>query len=268
MANENAAIKIVKAFKEYVGNMNNVWEEYSYLSSCVYNSKHSVFYIKGLFTNENHNKTIVDAGGMQTRFKQGGNTRSHFLDSIGLFENYISFITKTVYKSYPKKMGFPNMNDKKMLDIIIDSSSKEMMLDKIIEEKVRGIFYGNSKEIFTKDKCNIGCENIFNQEKYAAVIEMYSEIIGRRNLIVHNNGRVDKKYLRENKNSKFNENKKIIISDNYLRGSISLLIGLAALYTNCVVKEVYNGDCTGKLQKSLKAFERAIENSWYESLLK
>ena len=57
------------------------------------------------------------------------------------------------------------------------------MIDAIIEEKVRSIFYGNPVEIFTKDKCKLEIGDIFVRE-YPDSMVYYAEITGRRNAII------------------------------------------------------------------------------------
>ena len=250
----------------YRENMKNIWEEYSFLVHYVYYAMPEEYVLKSLVVNSESKKTKKDAGGMQNRFKQGGNTKNHFIDAVGAFENYIASLTKYVYLDYPGKIESGGMDEKKLFKLIISSEDKQKMLDIIIEEKIRSIFYGNPIDIFKKDKCHLELGNIFC-EQYQDAINLYQEIVGRRNVIIHNNGKIDKKYLRENNGSKLMEGQKIIISEDYLRGTIGLLMGIAAVTTKCVVENIYSGDCEGKMAKAVLAFDRCIKNGWYEELL-
>lgn len=258
--------RIHTKYKIYRGDMKNVWEEYSYLVHYIYGAKTEEFELKSLVANCKTTKSKKAAGGMQNRFKQGGNTKNHFIDAVGLFENYIASLVEFVYLDYPSKMNGGGMDEKKLFDLIIKSDDKQTMIDSLIEEKVRSIFYGNPVDIFMKDKCKLELGSIFT-EQYKEAIILYREIIGRRNIIIHNSGRVDKKYLRENKESSFIEGQKIIISEEYLRGTIGLLIGIAAITTKCVVEKIYKGECKGKMAEAEVVFNRCIHNDWYKILL-
>lgn len=65
--------------------------------------------------------------------------------------------------------------------------------------------------------------------------------------------------MRENNGSKLIEGQKIIVFEDYLRGTIGLLIGIAAVTTKCVVENIYRGDCEGKIAKAVLTFDRWIK---------
>lgn len=262
----NREPRLHRRYKEFRGDMKNEWEEYSYLNHCITNTPTGEFTLKSLFSKASSKKAKKSAGGMQTRFIRGGNTKSHFINSIGLFETYISFLAQTVFVDYPHKMKGNGVAEQKLFNLILDSDTKEEIIDHLAEEKVRSIFYGNPTDVFLKDKCKLELGTTFSEDYFEAII-LYQEIIGRRNAIIHNSGRVDKKYLRENTESSFREGQKIIISEDYLRGTIGLLMGVAAKTTECVVKEIYRGTVQGKLGEMVDTFERCYKNGWYKSLL-
>lgn len=258
--------KIHEVFRAFRGDMNNSWEEFAYLEDMIRNSEKREYELLSLHSDITKTKRIKDAGGMQNRFLSGGNTKKHFIDSIGLFENYISWLAQFVYREYPGKMRGCGMDEKKLFEVILLQESKQEIIDYIAEEKVRSVFYGKPSDIFLKDKLNIEIGNVF-KENYQKEINLYEELTGRRNAIIHNLGYVDKKYLRENPSSKYKEGNKIIISADYLRGTIALLEGIAAKVTECVLLNIYKGDIQGKLSKSLKTFERCAKEDWYADLL-
>ncbi|ELU5587214.1 hypothetical protein SCB17_001625 [Clostridium perfringens] len=253
-------------YKEFREDMKNEWEEYSYLNHCINNASTDQFILKSIISDNSSKKTKKDAGGMQNRFIRGGNTKGHFIASIGLFETYISFLAKVVFIDYPHKMSGNGTTEHKLFDLILNSDTKEEMIDRIAEEKVRSIFYGNPADVFLKDKCKLELGSTFSTDFFEA-ISLYQEITGRRNAIIHNSGRVDVKYLRENKESKFLEGQKIVISEDYLRGTIGLLMGIAAKTTECVIKKIYKGTIKGKLGGMVASFERCYKSGWYKKLL-
>ena len=252
-------------FKGFLGDMKNVWEEYAYLVHLLDSTKNQAFEMKSLFADMTHSKTKAHAGGMRGRFMQGVNAKNHYIDAIGIFENYISSLVEFVYRDYPVKIG-GGMDQDKLFNLIINSEDKESMLDSLIEEKIRSIFYGNPLEIFVKDKCKLELGNTF-KDTYGSSISLYREVVGRRNVLIHNSGRVDKKFLRENKDSSLQEGRKVVISEDYLRGTIGLLIGIAAVTTKCVIEKIYKGDIQGTLSKSLATFDKCLSNDWFKNLL-
>ena len=252
-------------FKGYLGDMKNVWEEYSYLVHLIESTETQAFAIESLFTSRTHPKTKEHAGGMRTRFMRGVNTKNHYIDAIGIFENYIASVVEFVYWDYPVKIG-GGMDQDKLFDLIIKSEDKESMLDSLIEEKIRSIFYGNPLDVFEKDKCKLELGKTF-KDTYGASMPLYREIVGRRNVLIHNSGRIDKKFLRENKDSSLQEGRKVVISEDYLRGTIGLLIGIAAVTTKCVIEKIYKGDIQGTLSKSLATFDKCLNNDWFKNLL-
>ena len=258
---------IHSTFMIYRGNMKNIWEEYNYLNNCVRNAKNESFPLPSLAAKNVNMKTPKDAGGMQSKFLSGENTKKHFIDAVSLFEDYISSLATVVYSDYPQKMKSAGMSDEKALDVILNNITREEMIHYLAEEKVRSIFYGKPVDVFLKDKCQLELGDCFLTQ-YKDAINLYGEITGRRNVLIHNSGRIDNKYLRENPNTKFIEKQKIIISQEYLCGTIALLIGIAAKTTECIVKNIYKGDIRGKLNTSIATFERCYANEWYKNLLK
>lgn len=248
--------------------MYNEWEEYAYLSHCVGKPNKDPFDFYSLLSDSVLHKTIVDAGGMQTRFLRGGNSKSHFINSVGRFEVYISSLAKIVFIDYPQKMKGADSEAEttKAFQLILNCSTRDEMIDALAEEKVRSIFYGNPADVFLKDRCKLELGTLFSS-KYRLAISLYSEILGRRNAIIHNSGRVDKKYIRENPQSSLSEREKIVISDNYLRGTIGLLVGIAAETTSSVVENIYKGNVQGVLGHATNSFERCYEIDWYKKLL-
>lgn len=261
-------IKVIHTkFMRFRGDMHNIWEEYAYLDEMIRNGKKREYTVVSLHSNNKRVKPIKDAGGMQNKFLSGDNTKKHFIDAIGLFESYISWVAQYVFCDYPFRMHSCGMNEEKLFSAILQKGSKEEIIEYIAEEKVRSVFYGKPSDIFLKDKFDLGIGKVF-QNNYEKEIDLYEEITGRRNAIIHNLGRVDKKYLRENPGTAFTEGQKIIISEEYLRGTIALLEGIAAKVTECVVLNVYKGNVQGKLGQTLHSFELCSATDWYGKLLR
>ena len=125
----------------------------------------------------------------------------------------------------------------KFMQVILDSSTKEEIIDKLIEERIRGIFYGNPIDFFEKDKAKLGFGTVF-KDNYPNAMIHYAEVINRRNINIHNEGKVDRKYIRET-GSTFRLGTKPKIDEAYLSSAILLLSGIAATSTKLVLERVF-----------------------------
>ena len=253
------------AFKSFREDMSNVWREYCFLKDCISSTPVMEYPMKNLHSNNVVIKKGKIAGGMKTRFLTGVNASNHLIQAIGLFERYISSLAEMVYLDYPGKIS-GGMDGKKMFQVILDSEDKEAILKALAEEKVRSVFYGRPRDIFEKDDFDLMLKKAFT-ETYKDAMPLYQELTSRRNIIIHNSSRIEKKYLKENPDSPFKKGEKVVISGDYLRGAIGLLLGIAAITTKCVVENIYHGDCKGKLGASINTFDICLNNSWYEELL-
>lgn len=179
------------------------------------------------------------------------------LESVALTEDFFQDVLVVVYKDYPQKLmsvkNSENENSKKyqkLLKLIIDSPDKDDIIDKLIEEKIRGIFYGNPSDFFLKDKGKLNFKSTFN-DSYDNSIILYKEIIARRNIFAHNSGKVDNKYLREVDNPQFTINKKAIIDIDYITQTIRILTGLSAVVTKLVIEGIYKENNTNFICKKV-----------------
>lgn len=184
-------------------------------------------------------------------------------EAVSLTENYLQDLTYRIYRDHTHKLSgteeTPEQKEK-LIKIILESEEKDEMIAKIAEEKIRGIFYGKPSDFFTKDKAKIGIDkNIETHFKLA--IEHYQEIVARRNIYVHNNGKVDRKYLREVKNSNYKLGQKPKIDKAYLKQSILILHGLSSVVTKQTIQANYpKAGINASLNKYIKRFEAAWKN--------
>lgn len=153
------------------------------------------------------------------------------LAAVSATENFLQKIVFRIYRDFEHKLETTNEaieQQAKILKIIIDSSDKQEIINRISEEKIRGIFYGNPVDFFKKDKARIGYGKYF-ADNYEKALNQYAEIIARRNIIIHNNGKVDRKYLREIPDTTFRLSEKIKIDKQYLKETIILLHGISTV---------------------------------------
>lgn len=266
METNKSVVKIHILMKQYMQKLRHIWEEYSFIR----------FYGPHLHKLIKHDElppyefTPFHGNSIQKKTKQNSisavdqvlkNSIDHrvLLDSVSFFENYVCELARVVYLDYPKKLITNDVDSEtgerrsKLLATIVNSASKEEMIESIIEEKLRSIFYGKPTDILTKDKLKLEISDNFSSVN-KGIISEYEEITARRNIVVHNNGMVDNKYIKETKNVAFKLNSKIPIDNTYLKNSLAVLEGIAALISDEVIKNIYKSASSGKLANALRTY--------------
>ncbi len=256
--------------KQYRQKLRHIWEEYSFI---LFYAPHLHENIKSgilppyefepfLANGQIRKTTKATSIGALGQVLQNSITDRVLLDSIAAFEDYICKLAEIVYTDYPDKLknnskGQTEKEGEKYINYIVDSDTREEMISKIIEEKLRSIFYGNPLDIFEKDKIKLDFKKYFI-DNYQHTLDEYKEITANRNAIIHNNGRADRKYVREVKNTMLKPGNKIILDTAYLKRTLSILDGLAAISTKLVVENIYSGTPQSKLADSIKSFENGV----------
>ena len=111
-----------------------------------------------------------------------------FINFITIFETWLSDVLREILRAYPQKIR----RDKVDSAIIIDSSSHEECLEKLIDEELIRLSYASTKE-FTKRLQEITSTDI---ESVSELLDVY-ELKAARNIILHNRGIVNEKYLKQ-----------------------------------------------------------------------
>ncbi len=247
--------KITIRYKHFMQEINTVWESFEVIN----------FYSKVLHdaikketvpcpTILSLSKDIVTKGkiihrerifGTISHIKDKKNPRAALIESTLIFEKYISNIITMVYRDYPNKAissDGNNENLKKMSEIILTSQDKEEIIERIIEEKVRGIFYGNIADIFRKDRAKLELKDVFITGDGNDLVDSMIEIFARRNAYIHNNGRVDRKYIRETGDSSVQLGNVLPLSSSYIKNTITVFSQIATVLTATVMRNIYNTD--------------------------
>lgn len=250
--------KISIKHKHFISEINTVWESYEtidfYSTILHQNLKKDIVSVpkfQSLSVDSKGAKTISknNVFGTLAHIKDKKNPRTALIEAALIFEDYISNIVVLVYKDYPNRaLGNSDSidNQEKIMQIVISSKNREEIIDRLIEEKVRGIFYGNIADIFLKDKAKLQLEDTFNNPDGIEIINKMLEIFARRNINIHNGGKVDRKYLREVKSTTAKLNSILKIDQQYLRDSINILTQIATIFTNAVLKNIYKTASTNR----------------------
>lgn len=254
--------KISIEFKHYRRDVRHVWEVYCFMmqyipeiTKLIKKKELDIWKFPEISTKNTEIRGISEIGGMAHHIIHKANPRRAIIDAVALFEGFCSKIASIIYKDYPNILigsenDIQHTHEEKVLKTLINSDSKEEALEKIAEEKIRSIFYGNPVDFFLKDKARLGFGKYF-RENLGDEIEQYRELVARRNIYIHNNGRVDRKYLREVTNSTFQHNNIAKIDDEYLSSSILLLQDLGCVVAYLVCQNKYNHPPTrGTIKKS------------------
>ncbi len=265
-------IKISTQYRKFRKNIYSIWESYNLVDFYskiireeIGNNKKALLIASHLKTSGTKTYDKNNTLNLLDRFHQQETPRRALIESIGLFEDFIGLLITLVYKDYPRKLlGKDEQEDssiyhEKILKTVIQSNNKDEILTKIIEDRVRSLFYENPSDFFLKNKTKLEFGDFFKKKLKA--INQYIELTARRNIIVHNGGKIDRKYLREVENSEFTLNENAEISADYLRNSIILLEGLGAATSVQVLNNIYKqdfADLSKKLQQSFVFFERSF----------
>jgi len=259
------------AYKNYRKNIMSFWETYIFdklmiteMEKLIRNDELKYFELESLsnpWTNGNNVRHFLkkDMLGITQRNSLRLQYRRTIIEAVSTTEIFLQKICEIVYKDYPFRIKLGNNSDEsniyreKLFDIIVNCNTKEDILEKISEEKIRSLFYGNPIDFFIKDKGNIGLDDYFCKNHISA-IEKYKEIIGRRNIIIHNNGKIDSKYLKETKSTRYRLGQIPKTDEIYLREMIFILRGLSATTTKITLEKIYKYNCKGALLDNVKLF--------------
>ncbi|MBV8253958.1 MAG: hypothetical protein JO154_15250 [Chitinophaga sp.] len=189
--------------------------------------------------------------GVAARIEKKTLFKTILLDQVAQTEDFLQDLVYRVYKDYPERLASAaneNSEDEKkyqkLLHLIIKSSDKNEIVERLIEEKIRGIFYGKPLDFFIKDKAKIGFDDYF-KNNFQITLSKYGEIIARRNLYTHNSGRVDSKYLNEVKSSTFKLGEKAPLDLKYITDTTRLCVGISTLALKQVIENTYKGTLKG-----------------------
>ena len=243
-----------KRYVRFSEHMHNAWMHYAIQTNIIH-------IVEDFYTNEDAESVIFEhtspinperreisrvrvknLPGMVRRAYQKEIPESVFLNSISLFEAFISDVAKAAYLDNPseyllkKQQKDDNPTEEeniKLLRLLIESDTRESAIEKYIEEKLRGIFYGNPVDIFRKNKLHFNIHTKITRNSENELI-LYEEMTARRNVLVHNLGIVDRKYIRETESPLYNMGDTVEISADYLYTTLHTLNTIAKVYVNQV----------------------------------
>ena len=138
--------------------------------------------------------------------------------SFSLFENYLTKILKDRFLMRPQLLG---KNKTLTLDDLLDSDSKDSLVEKFIDSEIRELLYLPINGLFDKMRTKFGFKKL--DINYDLKIRRISLI---RNCLVHNNGMVNDKLANEF-SSEFNLNQKLELTSKAPFETINVIRKLA-----------------------------------------
>lgn len=244
-------ILISKRFKVYDKAIRDIWESYQFhrfylpvLHSLIKKEGVPAFILPslGAASGQKEQKRKDTLGAISHIMSQVSPQRS-LLVAVSQSELFLQYLVTRVLRDHPGRLLSGAQvetagRETKLLEILITSGDKREMLDRVIEERVRTVFYGPPADFFLKDRAKLGFEDYFSV-KLPKAVEAYVEFTARRNLLVHSDGRVDHKYLREVPSSTMTLGQKVTVEEPYLRTALLILRGLCAHAGVLVCEGIY-----------------------------
>lgn len=256
-------------FYSYTKSMHDIWEAYSFIQFYMDEihdklktndiARYKYLSIRGGRTYKYKDHELY---GIIDHIKKKNNPFKSLSLVVSVNEDFLQKITTQIYRHYPgrirKDFVYNETTEErsKLFKVILDSEDKEEIIDRLIEEKVRGIFYGNPLHFFTKDKGNLGFGDYF-KSNHSDALDIYRELLATRNVIIHNNGKIDRKYLSEFPNSTYSVGNAIKLDGDFIRDSIYAARGLSLVAAGIVLNRIYKADhLAKKYQQLIDSFKK------------
>lgn len=260
--------KILRRFKSFDKEMRDIWESYELIQhmcstehlrvkSLHKNQPGSPVFERSTLYGAPKNLNAANAYGAISHLQRLLNPRHALLDAVAAFEEYIGCLLEIVLLGNPDLLkGDATTAEKeeiKLVNWIVESADKSEILERIVEERIRALFYGNPVDVLTKRKSKLRIHDYFSKPQCKQHIDKFAEIVARRNLIAHNDGHVDRKYLREVPSTAFTLGQKIPNDSAYIKDAIGFLLCLAGKASQLVLMKHYSlGVSRGVLASRLK----------------
>jgi hypothetical protein len=112
---------------------------------------------------------------------------------VTLVEDYLATFIKIIFKQYPHKLTVNiqgvSVDRTVRLDTVIDASSRQEILDSIVDGRIASLFYASPATLFEY------LNHAFQFEIEGDIADSFIEIKATRDLLVHTDGIVNEVYL-------------------------------------------------------------------------
>lgn len=265
MPEPDLATKIRWKYLVFLRDMKDIWKEYTLLGfylplihQDVKSGDLPPLSMRGFSSPSTITCSQGNTFGYISHLHDVGRVRSVLLMGVARFEYYHSDLCTLIYSEFPGKIAVKEAQESpdrqvKIIDMVTESADRAEILSKLIEEKVRSIFYGNPTDFFVKDKGKLGFWRSFADNCKNAMRQL-AEVLARRNIYAHNNRRVDRKYLREVENPQFALGQIAVCDEQYLLSAFDLLTGISAMSACLVLSHICKTSASRRMNRHYARF--------------
>ena len=170
-----------------------------------------------------------------------------FAYTFALFETSLSDCLKRYLNEIPAKLPMQEISMKNRKNDLVKATFAYKLLESLIDDYIRGISYGKTKDFLDKFCELLSIENVSN-----AFSDSLNEKKERRNLLLHNSLIINNSYIEKTGNSRNDRGYKLNISKEYLIETIKEIRELLSIiesrlfdkyskYTKLkVIKDIWN----------------------------
>lgn len=193
-----------------------------------------------------------DTFGVISRYEQITAPAQTLAQALALFELLLADIALRVYLDFPNdvyvSMGKSpdEQRDANLLEIILDSQDREEILERVAWGRIQSIGYGNLTRVLTKDSLRLRLGGHFDHS-HDELLATLGEASARRNIWMHNDGKVDRRYLQLVATSTLRLGMRATISDDYLFAALTSMRTLGACVAYWAVRGYYHLEPGGRL---------------------
>ncbi|MCT4612498.1 MAG: hypothetical protein N4A47_03925 [Clostridia bacterium] len=182
-------------------------------------------------TEENLNKILKEKDAIiklhKEQIKANMSYRAMLFTLTSATENFLKEILEYIYRNYDNKEF--DINIKFSLSDLNDYDSIDHMRDELLKKQIDSVFWGNIESVIKEiQKYN---KSYFLTKKELNVLY---EIFARRNIHMHNNGKINQAYIYKVTNESLSIGEELMLSAEYLESSILNTIYMSYIITFAV----------------------------------
>jgi hypothetical protein len=254
-------------YRAYVRQLNELWEGYEILRAVfpiarpAIKAGASVTFRSIPQPNNSKRLSVNDAMGVISRYETLTAPAQTLVQAISLFEQLLADIALRVWVDYPAEVYRSNLTvsedrwQANLLQIILESSDREEIMERLARSRIQTIGLGNVVEILTRDALRLRVAAHF-ETGHDDLVETLKEASARRNLWVHNDGRVDRRYRNAVPASTLRLGARAAVDTDYLLGALAAVRTLGSCVAYMAVTANYHRKPRGRLSSDFVARHR------------
>jgi hypothetical protein len=138
-------------------------------------------------------------------------------------DNFLTFLADLLFQVFKAKPQLLRSNEAEKLDFVLQFSDMEQLIDALVEKKVIELSHKSLTELQKYFDTRLGVELA-----QATEFEALSNLVEKRNLIVHRRGIMDKAFIRKTQGSDGDVGSSLTITNEHIKDSLVLLLRAAS----------------------------------------